>query len=179
MLFHIIDDAILAVLLIVYAGFMLLRPSIVVSRQHPFFDAAAGLLGGITGGAVAFPGAFVTIWCGLKDWTKERQRALYQPFILITQIAALLLLVLVHPATGERLSISIESLVFLPSMLLGTSLGLTLFKHLSDRHFAKVVNVLLIMSGLSLLLKTEGRPASGDFSGAAYLKRFMACSWLL
>ena len=139
-------------LLVVYAGLMLFRPTIVVPRQHPLFDAAAGLLGGITGGAVAFPGAFVTIWCGLKGWTKERQRALYQPFILITQVAGLLLLVLVHPATGERLSISIESLVFLPPMLLGTSLGLALYRHLSDRHFAKVVYVLLILSGLSLLL---------------------------
>ena len=63
-------------LLVAYASFMLLRPRIVVRRQHPLFDATAGLLGGITGGAVAFPGAFVTIWCGLKGWTKERQRAL-------------------------------------------------------------------------------------------------------
>jgi hypothetical protein len=58
--------------------------------------------------AVAFPGAFVTIWCGLKGWSKERQRALYQPFILLTQVAALLLIVLAHPATGDRLSVSVE-----------------------------------------------------------------------
>jgi uncharacterized protein len=63
-------------LLVAYACFMLLRPGVVVWRQHPLLDATAGLLGGITGSAVAFPGAFVTIWCALKGWTKERQRAL-------------------------------------------------------------------------------------------------------
>ena len=134
------------------ACFMLLRPRIVVRRQHPLFDAAAGFLGGITGGAAAFPGAFVTIWCGLKGWTKERQRALYQPFILIAQVAGLLLLVVAQPATGERLSVGIESVVFLPPMLLGTSLGLTFFRRLSDGHFGMFVNLLLIASGISLLL---------------------------
>jgi uncharacterized membrane protein YfcA len=138
-------------LLVAYATFMLWRPRIVVRRQHPLFDATAGLLGGITGGAVAFPGAFVTIWCGLKGWTKERQRALYQPFILTTQVAALLLLMLAHPVAGERLSVGVESLLFMPPMLLGTSLGLTLFRRLSDGHFGVIVNVLLIASGLSLL----------------------------
>ena len=87
----------------------------------------------------------------MKGWTKERQRALYQPFILITQVAALLLLVIAQPATGERVSIGLESLVFMPPMLLGTSLGLTLFRRLSDGHFGVIINVLLIASGLSLL----------------------------
>ena len=38
--------------------------------------------------------AFVTIWCGFKGWTKERQRGIYQPFILIVQLVAI--------ATGGR-----------------------------------------------------------------------------
>ena len=138
-------------LLVAYASFMLLRPKIVVRRQHLLLDAAAGFLGGITGGAAAFPGAFVTIWCGLKGWSKERQRALYQPFILLAQIAALLLIVAIHPTTGEGLSVTVESLVFMPPMLLGTSLGLALFRH-RDGHFRTVVNLLLIGSGLSLLI---------------------------
>ncbi len=36
----------------------------------------------ITGGLAGFPGAFVTIWCGLKGWDKAHQRGVYQPFIL-------------------------------------------------------------------------------------------------
>ncbi len=138
-------------LLVAYASFMLLRPKIIVRRQHALLDATAGFLGGITGGAAAFPGAFVTVWCGLKGWTKERQRALYQPFILVVQVAALLLLMLVHPTTAERISVGLHSFLFVPPMLLGTSIGITLFRRLSDGHFGVIVNVLLIASGLSLL----------------------------
>jgi hypothetical protein len=36
-------------------------------------------------------------------------------------------------------------------VLLGTSIGLTLFRRLADGHFGMIVNVLLIASGLSLL----------------------------
>ena len=39
----------------------------------------------------------------------------------------------------------------MPPVLLGTSLGLTLFRRLSDGHFKMIVNLLLIASGLSLL----------------------------
>lgn len=139
-------------LLVSYAGFMLLRPATVVPWRHPGFDALAGFLGGITGGAAAFPGAFVTIWCGLKGWTKDRQRAVYQPFILITQVAGFLLLLMVHPASGQRLSIGLESVASLPAMLLGTTAGLALYRRLGDRPFATAVNLLLFLSGLSLLL---------------------------
>ena len=79
-------------LLVLYATFMIFRRPVVVQRQHALWDGLAGFLGGVTGGAVAFPGAFVTIWCGFKGWTKERQRGVYQPFILIVQLAALVLL---------------------------------------------------------------------------------------
>ena len=61
-------------------------------RQHALFDGVAGFLGGVTGGAAAFPGAFVTIWCGFKGFSKERQRGIYQPFILIVQVAAVAVL---------------------------------------------------------------------------------------
>jgi hypothetical protein len=45
----------------------------------------AGALSGFVarnGGLAEFPGAFVTIWCGLNGWDKARQRGVYQPFIL-------------------------------------------------------------------------------------------------
>src|SRR5260370_41751711 len=87
--FHIIGA-----LLVLYAAFMIFRRPIVLRRQHALFDGLAGFLGGVTGGAAAFPGAFVTIWCGFKGLSKERQRGIYQPFILIVQLAALAVLAL-------------------------------------------------------------------------------------
>lgn len=47
------------------------------------------MLGGITGGAIAFPGVAPTIWCGLRGLPKDVQRGVVQPFILAIQVATL------------------------------------------------------------------------------------------
>ena len=49
--------------IIVYGGYLLLRPSVRSLRLGPVSDVCAGFLGGITGGLAGFPGAFVTVWC--------------------------------------------------------------------------------------------------------------------
>ena len=138
-------------LLVTYATFMLFRRPVVLQRQHALWDGAVGFLGGITGGAAAFPGAFVTIWCSFKGWSKERQRSLYQPFILIVQVVGLgLLAVTSLDAPGRHFRL--DGLAYIPATLLGTYCGLACFKWLSDRQFALSVNVLLAVSGLSFLL---------------------------
>jgi hypothetical protein len=142
----------IGLLVILYAVIMLVRPSGRLRVQNPLLDALVGFLGGITGGAAAFPGAFVTIWCGLKGWSKERQRALYQPFILIAQIAALVLLQAMSASSGKPLGVGLDSLTCVPAMLLGTVLGLAFFRRLNDRQFQIAVNLLLIVSGASLVV---------------------------
>jgi uncharacterized membrane protein YfcA len=137
-------------LLVVYATFMLFRRPIVLHRQHALWDVAVGFLGGITGGAAAFPGAFVTIWCSFKGWNKERQRSLYQPFILIVQLAGLGLLTATSLA-GPGRHFQFDGFEYVPATLLGTYCGLACFKWLNDRQFALSVNVLLAVSGLSFL----------------------------
>jgi uncharacterized membrane protein YfcA len=142
---------IIGALLVLYAGFMIFRRPIVVRRQHALFDGLAGFLGGVTGGAAAFPGAFVTIWCGFKGLGKERQRGIYQPFILIVQLAALAVLALSSLGAAAR-PFDFAGIVYVPAMLLGASFGMACFKWLNDRQFALAVNLLLIASGLSFLL---------------------------
>ncbi|HEX9525327.1 MAG TPA: sulfite exporter TauE/SafE family protein, partial [Reyranella sp.] len=142
---------IIGALLVLYAAFMIFRRPIVVRRQHALFDGLAGFLGGVTGGAAAFPGAFVTIWCGFKGLSKERQRGIYQPFILIVQLAALAVLALSSLGAGGR-PFDFAGIVYMPAMLLGSSCGMACFKWLNDRQFARAVNLLLIASGLSFLL---------------------------
>jgi hypothetical protein len=137
-------------LLVGYAIFMIFRRPTVVRRQHALFDGLAGFLGGVTGGAAAFPGAFVTIWCGFKGYSKERQRGIYQPFILIVQLAGLALLA-ASSLGGAGRHFELAGLEYLPAMLLGSSFGMACFKWLNDRQFALSVNLLLIASGLSFL----------------------------
>jgi uncharacterized membrane protein YfcA len=144
--------AIIGWLLVAYALFMIFRRPLTIRRQHPLLDAAAGVLGGLTGGAIAFPGALVTIWCSFKGWSKERQRGVYQPFILIVQIAAVAAIALSHAGGVVERPFDFSGIVYLPAMLFGSWCGLTLFRRLNDRQFALMVNALLIVSGASFLV---------------------------
>jgi uncharacterized membrane protein YfcA len=125
---------------------------VVIRRQLVAADFASGFLGGITGGAAGFPGAFVTIWCGMKGWDKARQRAVFQPFILVMQIAALLTINLATRTGTDAFGLGGVDLLFIPASLCGTSFGLALYRRLTDHQFARAVNYLLIISGLSYVM---------------------------
>jgi uncharacterized membrane protein YfcA len=139
---------ILGGLLVLYGGYMLFRRPMTV-QSGPLHDVIAGAAGGVMGGLAAFPSAFVAIWCSMKGWNKARQRGVYQPFILIMQVLALLLLRYAAPGSSER-GLGAAAWTFVPAALLGTCCGLTIFRCLSDNQFAVAVNLLLITAGLGL-----------------------------
>jgi hypothetical protein len=143
---------IIGLLLIVYGGYLLLRWPARSLQTGPVSDACAGFLGGLTGGLAGFPGAFVTIWCGLKGWDKARQRGVYQPFILCMQPVSLIVIYLMRPASASAAQLDWKTLAFVPAALLGAWFGLRIFRRLSDRQFEIAVNALLILSGLGLIL---------------------------
>ena len=144
---------VIGALLIVYGCYLLLRtPTQVIIRTGPLADACAGFLGGFTGGLAGFPGAFVTIWCGLKGWDKARQRGLYQPFILFMQPVGLIAIHLMRPAASTAAQLNWTSLAFVPAALLGAWFGLYVFKRLTDRQFELAVNLLLVAAGIGLIL---------------------------
>lgn len=142
----------LGLFLLAYGSYMLVRKPLVINGQRSALDFICGLLGGITGGAVGFPGAFVTIWCGMKGWDKTRQRAVFQPFILFMQVAALLTISVASRSSSSSIGFDLSDLLFVPPALLGTAFGLALYRRLSDLQFARAVNVLLIVSGMSYIL---------------------------
>src|SRR5262249_4450643 len=139
-------------LLIVYGGYLLLAPPLPSLRTGSFADACAGFLGGLTGGLAGFPGAFVTIWCGLKGWDKTRQRGVYQPFILAMQPLTLIAIHVMRPSSTAMAPLDWKTLAFVPAALLGAWFGLRIFKRLTDRQFNVAVHVLLILSGIGLVL---------------------------
>jgi uncharacterized membrane protein YfcA len=139
-------------LLIAYGAYLLLRWPIRPLRTGPLWDACAGFLGGLTGGLAGFPGAFVTIWCGLKGWNKVRRRGVYQPFILGMQPVTLIVIYLMRPPSVTAAQMDFGTLVFVPAALLGAWLGLRIFKRLSDQQFEFALNALLIVSGIGLIL---------------------------
>jgi uncharacterized protein len=142
----------IGVLLTAYAAYVLLKRPLTVELDGGLADGCVGFLGGITGGLVGFPGAAVTIWCGMRGWEKRRQRGIYQPFILIMQALALLLIQVMRSSVAPHAGLGLDPLQFIPAALLGTWFGLVIFKRLSDRGFALTVNLLLLVSGVGLLV---------------------------
>jgi uncharacterized membrane protein YfcA len=143
---------VVGVFLVLYAFFMIARRPMVIRGQSKLLDAVVGFVGGATGGMAALPGAPVTIWCSVKGWSKEKQRALYQPFILIVQVGAIVVMTVPGIMPEGRSTFDFSGVTYLPAMFLGATFGMALFTRLSDRQFSSAVTLLLIVSGLSLLI---------------------------
>jgi uncharacterized membrane protein YfcA len=143
---------VMGALLIVYAAYGLFRPPVSVRTNNRMWDVLVGCLGGVTGGLVGFPGAAVTVWCGVQGWNRRGQRAIYQPYILVMQILGLLIIRVLHPTAVATDKIAMEILPFVPVALSGAWMGLKIFERISDNHFKLAVNLLLFASGVSLIL---------------------------
>src|SRR6478672_13736616 len=132
-----------------YGAYMLLRQPPSIRRGGVLMDVAVGALGGITGPLAAFPGAFVTIWCGMRGWDKVVQRSVYQPYILVLQVLTLGGLSLVSGRSvldGRLIAYALPGVA-------GAYLGLQVFQKLNDVQFRWLVNLALIVSGIALALK--------------------------
>jgi len=88
----------------------------------------------------------------MRGWDKLRQRAVYQPYILVMQLLTIACLQWQAPA---RMSIT-QDLHFVPFALLGAIGGLALFRRMSNRQFHGAVSLLLVASGIGLLARALG-----------------------
>ena len=77
---------------------------------------------------------------------------IYQPFILLMQILALLLIEFMRSSIPHGAGLDLGPAMFVPPALLGTWLGLAIFRRLSDQGFGLAVNLLLFASGVGLLV---------------------------
>ena len=136
-----------------YGAWALLRPTI-PRRPRPgcWATVLIGATGGMTGGLAAFPGAVVAAWCGLRDWPKERQRAVTQAYILVMQIALLGVIAAMAPGGALGSLPDLAQLAYVPAALIGAACGLRLFRGLTDHQFGQAVNILLIAAGLGMLV---------------------------
>ncbi len=152
-LLHYTDPAYLrfgvGLLLIAYGAHGLLRPTVRGVPANVPVELGVGLLNGLLGGMTGLAGVFVTIWCGMRGWSKDTQRSVYQPVILASFIATAVSL-----TAGGALTVEFAKLYFLgaPVLLAGMLFGLKLYGHLNDAAFRKVILVLLLLSGLVLVV---------------------------
>jgi hypothetical protein len=52
------------------------------TRSGAATDGGIGFLKGVLGGLPGLPGFIITVWCQMRGWTKDEQRAVFQPVIL-------------------------------------------------------------------------------------------------
>ncbi len=134
--------------LVLYSLYGLLRPALgPVSGGGRLADGGVGVLSGVLGGATGLGGILPTIWCGLRGWPKDAQRAVFQP----VAVAIHVMTVVWFGGSGVVSARSATLFVLaLPAVVAGTWLGLKLYGRLDEAGFRRVVMVLLLASGIVL-----------------------------
>jgi len=137
-------------LLIVYSTYNLARPTFTPIKSNPATDVGIGVLNGLLGGLTGLGGVISTIWVQLGGGPKDTQRAIFQPVLFITMTMT----TLTFATAGHLFNVDILKLFLLglPALLLGLWVGVTLYGRLDDAAFRKVILILLLISGLSLVL---------------------------
>jgi uncharacterized membrane protein YfcA len=126
------------------------QPTVALPRPASWRqEAIVGLCGGVTGGLAGASALLPAIWCARRGWTKEYQRAITQPYVLVMQALSLALLWRLGAVDP---SVLVSYLELLGPLILGIAVGVTVFKALPTRLLARAVVALAAMSGLALLL---------------------------
>src|SRR5207302_10215812 len=137
-------------ILVLFSLWNLFRPSLAsMARAGIVADGAVGIVNGIIGGSTGLAGIAAVIWCSLRGWPPAEQRAVFQPSGVAVFAMSALWLGGAGMIGGDTL---ILFLIGLPALALGTWAGLQLFGKLDDQAFRRIVLVLLLISGASLLV---------------------------
>lgn len=138
----------LGVFLTAFGLYALLAPRLpLVTGGGRIADAIVGFFGGILGGIGGYSGVLPTIWTQLRGWPKIEARAVYQPYILVIQIATI---AVIGVLALDRATIWLQIAV-LPPLAVGGWAGWRFFSLLDERMFRKVIAGLLVISGLTLV----------------------------
>ncbi len=101
------------------------------------------------GGLAGLNGPVPVLWCSLRGWEREVQRGVFQTYAVVTQSLTLASYAL--DGTVTRAMLPIFALM-LPIILLSTWLGVQLYRRISERQFRRIVLLLLLLSGATLLV---------------------------
>lgn len=140
---------IVGVLLVAYAGYSLARPTVKAMHASVPVDVGVGVLNGLLGGLTGLAGIVVVVWCQLRGLPKDSQRAIFQPvgFAVFAMTAISL-------AIGGEVAVETAKLylIGLPLVLAGMWAGFKLYGRVDDAGFRRIVLVLLLASGISLIV---------------------------
>ncbi|XDZ65924.1 sulfite exporter TauE/SafE family protein [Alphaproteobacteria bacterium LSUCC0684] len=138
-----------ACMLILYGGYFTFSKKLpTLQKRYPVIDGLVGFLGGFLGVIGGLSGSVMTMWCSLYDWPKAERRALTQPFNM-----AVLGSVFASMAWRGLIDAHIWLIVAIafPFSVMGTQLGIFVFRRLTDRGFQQLLIWLILASGLMLV----------------------------
>jgi uncharacterized membrane protein YfcA len=120
-----------------------------ITHGGRFADAVSGAAGGVMGGLGGFTGVVPTLWCTLRGYEKDTQRAIIQNF----NLAMLTVTFASYLATGI---VTVDQwpllAMVLPAMVVPSLLGARLYMRISPQAFRQVVLSLLTASGAAMLV---------------------------
>ena len=118
-----------------------------VSRAGRVGDAMVALVAGVMGGASALSGPPMTLWCAMRGWRKDVQRATYQAFFITTQLMTML--TYLWSGVINTHSAKLFGLVG-PPILIASWVGSRWYRRFSETRFTHMLLVVLLFSGLAL-----------------------------
>ena len=148
------------VLLVIYGIYGLAQPAFKPVPATITADGSIGLANGLLCGLTGLPGFIITVWAQMRGWTKDVQRAVFQPVMLAASTVAAISLSLTGVLTVEIAKLYVLGL---PALLAGLWIGFKLYGKLDDAAFRKLVLLLLLVSGLALIA-AEGWPTVRSWS---------------
>jgi uncharacterized protein len=111
-------------------------------------EAMVGFGGGILGGIAGLSGVLPTVYATLTGWAKEERRVFFQTFNLLV-LSAMLAASAVQGLIGRGLLLALG--VAVPATLVGSWLGVAIYRRLDDRRFDRIVLIVLLLSGVGLV----------------------------
>lgn len=143
------------------AFLMLWCPAMLLARNMPKItaggrvaDGTVGFSGGVLAGIGGFSGTLPTLWCTLRGFEKDKQRAIIQNF----NLSMLAVTMGTYLATGIVTQDMLPLFgIVAPAILVPTLLGAKLYIGISEARFRQIVLGLLTLSGVALLASSVPR----------------------
>ena len=140
----------------VYSAYSLARPALQAPAGGVATRVGVGAVNGLIGGLTGLGGIAVTIWGQMRGGSKDAQRAIFQPVMFATFLMSAVSLGFVGAYSVQTMLLYALAL---PALIAGIGCGIWLYGKLDDAAFRRVILILLLASGLSLVLPAALRSA--------------------